>query len=1251
MHPANSQYWMQRGGGTTIDEGMDIASDGANNTYTTGYFTTNATFDNNTTVSSAGLDDIFIAKTNSSGNLQWVKRAGGLNIDKAISIDADNAGNFVITGFYYATADFGGQSLTAAGLQDAFVAKYDASGTLIWVKNIGGTGSESGNSIVFDNTGNVIVTGEFSGTCSFGPTSLTSQVNSLDVFTAKYDNSGNLLWAKKGSGTYTDRGTDVSTDASGNIYVSGMFSDTITFDLQHNNPMYNAMFVIKYNASGAEQWFRWMGSGTVVNMGGIAVHNNDVNITGNFNGTLYFFGGVVNPSLTSTFSNDIFVCRFDLSGNVVWSHADGSSSEVNARAIGTNSSGEVIVGGNFKCRFSDYSLHYGDGIFCSIGYWDSYVGSYDNSGNWMWGRHYGGRQNDYLNGLAVRSNNSIAFAGSYEDAYYTTTSSNFASFGNIGDVTTQNTGSITYCLDNNYKNFVKYISYGNSDIIINANLDLNREPYDYFRRAGAVCDRPFNDICIYDNLSSCQDTLFHCGHENIGVNFKMWDNIAPSYKYLWSDGSTNDVTVANTSGYYHVSVTSTDGCFTNKDTVYFVSWPVPPDPLITDSKGININALNTQNIPLCLPDSVVLTCTNVGTNSVQWNGFSIGQNPVTVNTGGNKVCTLTNQFGCIKANDVTVITGNALPAVQPFMLCLQDSDKNDTIQLCLGTKFTMYLYDQLSNPGGNTLTCFPGMYYAKWTANAFVSFNATSSCNAGYSTNLFQPIAVGSFDVLITSWIIRSNPCDTDSVFCSKQLHVIVHPVPSGNITISIAGPTQLCPGDTIILVASPDSLAYYWTGGQQNDTIYVTQAGFYQVTATQVITNSFGCSTVISGSDNTNITLYPQPAVTMIPANGLICPYDSVNLICTGTGNINWQGPNGNLSSNLNSVYVNTPGSYYAIQTVAPGCDLISNTVQVIQYNIPLIVAFPGQAICNGNPVILTVVTNPGSIIQWQTPLIGDSISQTVYSSGTYHCTVTSCGIVTPLSFTVFKDSAYAQITGPSSLSFCSGDSIRLTANPGMHGYLWLPTGDTLQNTYASQTGTYYLITSSIYGCRDTANINVTSVQNTLIPPMVSDTMICAGDSVILHASGIDTIRWSSSPDYNHVFNSGNTFQTPATFTMLTYYLFTESGECKSDFDSVRVFIDEHCNTIVIPNIFTPNGDGLNDYFPDYAGFYKLDIKIYNRWGSVIYEGSQKLFGWDGHTAKGTLVSDGTYYYVLSADFYDGTRSSHTGFVMVIAE
>ncbi|HET6991672.1 MAG TPA: SBBP repeat-containing protein, partial [Bacteroidia bacterium] len=251
-------FWMQHAGGSTIDQGMDVSLDASGNTYVTGYFTSAATF-GSTTLNSAGIDDVFLAKLGANGLFTWAVRAGGIMSERALSIKTDGAGNSYITGFFYGSATFGSQTINSAGAQDIFIAKYNSAGICQWAKSAGGAGADIGNGITVDNSGNVIVTGEFAGNASFGSTSLTSMSGSTDVFTSKLDQNGNFLWTKQGSAPLTDRGLDVDCDASGNIYITGQFSDTITFDVVHNNNMLNAVFVVKYNPAGQEQWFRKIG--------------------------------------------------------------------------------------------------------------------------------------------------------------------------------------------------------------------------------------------------------------------------------------------------------------------------------------------------------------------------------------------------------------------------------------------------------------------------------------------------------------------------------------------------------------------------------------------------------------------------------------------------------------------------------------------------------------------------------------------------------------------------------------------------------------------------------------------------------------------------------------------------------------------------------------------------------------------------------------------------------------------------------
>ncbi|MBW8050175.1 MAG: hypothetical protein FVQ77_07530 [Cytophagales bacterium] len=161
---------------------------------------------------------------------QWAKSIGSTAYDIGYSIATDASGNAYITGSFQYTADFdpgaGVQNLTSVGSADIFFAKYDANGNYLWAKSIGGIASDIGYSIATDTSGNVYITGFFSGisgdtiTADFDPGAGVQNLTPVggdDIFFAKYDANGNYLWAKSiGSAGY-DVGHSIATDASGNV--------------------------------------------------------------------------------------------------------------------------------------------------------------------------------------------------------------------------------------------------------------------------------------------------------------------------------------------------------------------------------------------------------------------------------------------------------------------------------------------------------------------------------------------------------------------------------------------------------------------------------------------------------------------------------------------------------------------------------------------------------------------------------------------------------------------------------------------------------------------------------------------------------------------------------------------------------------------------------------------------------------------------------------------------------------------------
>ncbi|KKT18493.1 MAG: hypothetical protein UW02_C0031G0012, partial [Candidatus Nomurabacteria bacterium GW2011_GWB1_43_7] len=234
--------WAKSIGGTESDYGYYLTADGSGNTFTTGNFYGTVDFD--PSASTANLEgngnDMFVLKLDSSGNYVWAKGIGGSGSPTSESIALDNAGNIYTAGRFSAAADFdpgaGTANLTSAGGNDVFVAKYDSSGNYVWAKNMGGS-SVSGDfakHMTADGDGNVYTTGYFYGTADFDPGAGTANLTSAgntDIFVSKLDSSGNYVWAGRIGGTGYENGIyAIYFDSSSNVYVTGNFSGTIDFD-------------------------------------------------------------------------------------------------------------------------------------------------------------------------------------------------------------------------------------------------------------------------------------------------------------------------------------------------------------------------------------------------------------------------------------------------------------------------------------------------------------------------------------------------------------------------------------------------------------------------------------------------------------------------------------------------------------------------------------------------------------------------------------------------------------------------------------------------------------------------------------------------------------------------------------------------------------------------------------------------------------------------------------------------------------
>lgn len=324
----NGNYlWAGAIGSTTIEAGLSLCLDAFGNVYVTGRFMGGTALDFDpgagvANLSSAGNFDIFFAKYTTSGNYLWAKRIGSTGADVSNSISADGAGNIYITGYFTGgPVDFdpgiGTANLNSSG-SDLFFAKYDANGNYVWAKSVAGG---VGHSIKADVAGNIWITGTFVGTnVDFDPGAGTALLSggppSGAMFFAKYDGSGNYLWAKSVQNAV---GFSITKNTSGKVYVIGGFNGTnVDFD---------------------------PGSGTA--------------------------------PLTSSGTGDIFFAKYDAAGNYIWAKAITPSIAGNyGNSIAVDGMDNVYIGGSFLGANLDFDPGPGTAVLSNTSGWSLYLAKY-----------------------------------------------------------------------------------------------------------------------------------------------------------------------------------------------------------------------------------------------------------------------------------------------------------------------------------------------------------------------------------------------------------------------------------------------------------------------------------------------------------------------------------------------------------------------------------------------------------------------------------------------------------------------------------------------------------------------------------------------------------------------------------------------------------------------------------------------------------------------------------------------------------
>jgi hypothetical protein len=399
--PAQTFQWAKRAGLWAFDLGFGIGCDNAGNVYISGKYEMNANF-GGSVVTCAGNHDIYTAKYGPAGDFKWVRTAGGPNGDYSHAMAVDGAGNSYVTGEIESTVSFGsGVSLTSNGDNDIFIAKYNTNGSLVWARKLGGgTKSDKGLGISLFGS-SVYVTGKFVSTGNFAGTTLAS-AGGADIFVAKYTSDGVFQWVRRAGGTGNDEGYAIANDAVGNLYVTGYFSSTAGFSGQNLTSKGGTdIFIAKYNSSGSLVWVKGAG-GTAHDYGmGIKADNSSrVYLTGGFRVKSTFGTYTLNASGGNA---DIFVARYDGNGNPSWVRKAGGTLNDYGRALALDANSNIYITGNYgsTATFSNTSITAADST-------DVYFASWGPDGNFRWVLKSGGVQDKSDPGRYIEMGLSIA---------------------------------------------------------------------------------------------------------------------------------------------------------------------------------------------------------------------------------------------------------------------------------------------------------------------------------------------------------------------------------------------------------------------------------------------------------------------------------------------------------------------------------------------------------------------------------------------------------------------------------------------------------------------------------------------------------------------------------------------------------------------------------------------------------------------------------------------------------------------------
>ncbi|SHK35018.1 Por secretion system C-terminal sorting domain-containing protein [Hymenobacter psychrotolerans DSM 18569] len=342
------------GGTGAVGVGFAVAADAQGNVYVLGIYSGFLAIENEPLICPGYNTRVFLAKYDAAGNFLWVRQAGDDNYNRGMDLAVDNAGNVIISGYYSGTTLFAGNSFTSAGGEDIFLAKYTAQGDLVWVKSAGGPLDDSPLHIKTDISNNIYLIGEFGSSALFGTVGAIGY-GGQDGFLAKYSPQGVETWVKTYGGTGRDYVDGIIIEANGEMYLSGGFENTSYMGAQTLASQGGTDgFLLHCDAQGNVLWARNIGGSGNESLGNLVVApNGTLYSLINFNATLAF-----GSQILTAVGDDFLVLRHDSIGNVLWAAQGGGTGIKYVTGLVHTGNGKLAIGITFSgnVRFGSNSL-------------------------------------------------------------------------------------------------------------------------------------------------------------------------------------------------------------------------------------------------------------------------------------------------------------------------------------------------------------------------------------------------------------------------------------------------------------------------------------------------------------------------------------------------------------------------------------------------------------------------------------------------------------------------------------------------------------------------------------------------------------------------------------------------------------------------------------------------------------------------------------------------------------------------------